>query len=117
MSLKLKKVDTFKTRVHVVLLGTDADRAQEASFVAEFRHIDRDAFDALLANSPSDAEVIDQVLVGVAEVSDDAGNPLPFAEARDAIKADLSYAGATVRTFFETLAGAPAKNSNRSRAR
>lgn len=117
MSLKLKKVATFKTRVYLQLLGTDADRAQEASYVAEFKHLDREQFDALVASSPTDAEVIDQVLVGVAEVTDEAGSPLSIEAARDAIKGDLSYAGATVRTFFEVLAGAAAKNSNRSRGR
>lgn len=117
MSLKLKKVATFRARVNVPLLSGDADRAAEASYVAEFRHLDREQFDALIARRPSDAEVIDAVLVSVAEVSDDAGNPLPFDAARDEIKGELAYAAATVRTFFETLAGAPAKNSNRSGGR
>lgn len=117
MSLKLKKVDTFRARVNLQLLSGDADHAAEASYVAEFRHLDRGQFDALIARSPSDAEVIDEVLVSVSEVTDDAGNPLPFDAARDAIKGDLGYAGATVRTFFEALAGAAPKNSNRSRGR
>lgn len=117
MSLKLKKVDTFKARVHLQLLSGDADRAQEASFVAEFKHLDREQFDALIARSPTDAEVIDEVLVGVAEVTDENGAALPLETARQAIKGDLSYAGATVRTFFEALAGAAAKNSKGSRGR
>lgn len=115
MSLKLKKIDTFKARVNLVLLTGDADRTQEASFVAEFKHLNRTAFDALIARKPSDAEVIDEVLVGVGEVTNDDGTAMAFEAAREAIKGELAYAGATVRTFFEALGGTAAKNSNRSR--
>lgn len=115
MTLKLKKVDTFKARVHLQLLTGDADREQEASFVAEFKHLNRDQFDTLMANKPSDAEFLDQVLVGVSEVADEAGNPVSFEAAKEFIKADLGYCGNTVRTFIESLGGAPAKNSKRSR--
>jgi len=115
MSLKLKKIDTFKARVYVTLLTSDADRNQDASFVAEYKHLNRTQFDELVARKPSDAEVLDEVLVGVAEVTNGDGSPMAFAEAREAIKGELAYAGATVRTFFETLGGAGAKNSSRSR--
>ena len=117
MSLKLKKVESFKARVNVQVLTGDADRTQDASFVAEFKHLNREQFDALMAKSPTDAEFLDEVLIGVAEVSNEDGSAMAFAEARDAIKSDLGYSGATVRTFIETLGGAAAKNSNRSRAR
>lgn len=115
MSLKLKKVDTFKARVHVTLLTGDADRSQEASFIAEFKHLNRTQFDELVARKPSDAEVLDEVLVGVGEVTNGDGSPMAFAEAREAIKGELAYAGATVRTFFEALGGTAPKNSARSR--
>lgn len=115
MSLKLKKIDTFKARVHLTMLTNDADRNQDASFVAEFKHLNRTQFDELVARKPSDAEVLDEVLVGVAEVSNDDGSAMAFEAAREAIKGELAYAGATVRTFFEALGGTAAKNSNRSR--
>lgn len=117
MSLKLKMTESFKARVSVPVLSDDADREQEASFVAEFKHLDRAQFDALMAKSPSDAEFIDEVLIGVAEVANGDGSPIGFAEAKEAIKNDLAYSGATVRAFMEKLSGAAAKNSNRSRAR
>lgn len=116
MSLKLKKVESFKARVNVQVLTGDADRAQDASFVAEFKHLDRAQFDALMARAPTDSEFLDEVLIGVAEVTSEDGSPMTFDAARDAIKSDLGYSGATVRTFIETLGGAAAKNSNRSRA-
>ncbi|MGN6229184.1 MAG: hypothetical protein ACTHNM_17295 [Dyella sp.] len=115
MTLKLKKVETFKARVHLALLTGDADREQEASFVAEFKYLNRDQFDKLMANKPSDPEFVDDVLVGVSEVANDAGEPVSFEVAKAFIMADMGYCGSTVRTYIEYLGGAPAKNSKRSR--
>jgi hypothetical protein len=117
MSLKLKKVDTFSTRVNVQLATEDPDRTQDVSFVAKFKHLDRKAFDALMESEPSDTEFLDQVLVGAAEISDESGAPVAFETAREAIASDLALAGATVRAFVEALGGAREKNSSRSRAR
>lgn len=117
MSLKLKKVSTFKSRVTVQQPGDNPERPSEATFVAEFKYLDRDAFDALMASSPSDAEFLDTVLVGATEISDESGAPAPFEAAKAAIAGDLSLSAATVRAFMEAISGAREKNSLRSRAR
>jgi hypothetical protein len=115
MSLKLNKVETFKARVHVTLLTGDADRTQEASFVAEFKHLDGAQFQELRSRGLTDALFLDEVLVGVSEVADGNGAAMTFEAAREAIRSDLNYCGATVKTYIETLAGVAGKNSNRSR--
>jgi len=115
MSTKLKKINSFKSRVHFLRPTDDPDRDQEASFVAEFHYMDAPTFDAMLAGSPKDAEVLDRVLIGVTEYGDENGNALSFEAAKEAIEKDISQRSATVRTFIERLSGTAAKNSNRSR--
>lgn len=117
MSLKLKKVDSFKTRVVVQQPGANPDKPDEATFIAEFKHIDSDAFDALMERQPKDSEFIDEMLVGVSEIQDEAGQGVPFEAAKAAIKGDLALRGATVRACIEALGGAREKNSLRSRGR
>lgn len=113
MSLKLKKVNTFKVPVTVLQPGSD----QEESFTAECKYLDRDAFDALMASQPTDPEFLDEVLVNTTGIQDESKTPVSFDVAKAAIAADMSLSAAVVRAYIETLGGIRAKNSPRSRAR
>ncbi|MEW5833656.1 MAG: hypothetical protein AB1832_01210 [Pseudomonadota bacterium] len=115
MTLKLQKINTFKARVAVALLTSDPDRSQEASFVAEFKHLSTEEFQGLMNAGKTDAQFLDEVLVGVEEVAGASGESVAFEDAKRAIQNDLNYCAAAVRTFIEKLSGAAGKNSNRSR--
>lgn len=117
MSLKLKKIDTFKARVTVQQPSDNPDKPNEATFVAEFKYIDSDAFDALMEREPTDKEFIDEMLVGVSEIQDETGAGVPFEAAKSAIKADMALRSATAMQCIERLSGAREKNLRRSRAR
>lgn len=117
MSLKLKKVNSFRSRVNVMRATDDADRMQEVSFVAEFKYLGRQAVDDLLESQPTDAEFLDEVLLGLEEVADESGQPVAFDVAKSAIQDDLGLSAATVKQFMKGLGGEKEKNSRRSRGR
>lgn len=112
MSLQLKKVDTFKTRVDVVFPD-----GSKGDYTAEFHYFNRPQLDELMAEGLADRDFVERVLVNVTGIMDDAKQAVPFATVLPVVQDDLALSSATIRTFWQALGGAPAKNSPTSRAR
>lgn len=112
MSLQLKKVETFKTRVDVVFPD-----GSKGDYQGEFKYYTRPQLDELMAESLPDRDFVERVLVNVTGIVDDDKQPVPFTVVLPSIQDDLALSSATIRSFWQALGGAPAKNSPTSRGR
>jgi hypothetical protein len=117
MSLKFVRTETFKVTVDVCLPSADPAKPMEGSFVATFRHYNRSAFDALIAEELADREFLDRVLVAVDGIGDENGEPFPAETQRMFVLDELAFGAAAIKAFVGSLAGAQAKNSKASRGR
>ena len=114
---KLKKVDTFKTRVNVNRATDNPEKPEAGSFIAEFRSLSRSQLSDLRESVSSDADIVDHVLVDVEGVGDADGEPMAFELVKAAILDDIALSAAVVRAYLTAVAGAPEKNARPSRGR
>lgn len=121
---------TFTVPVHVMMLNGDGKK-KKVIFKAKFRLLPREELDELNqkiaisnramkaakeagepwdANSPdrfTDADVIDQVMIGWEDVADENNAPIPFGpEALEALLDIHPVRPTIVTTFFNTVYGA-----------
>ena len=92
----------------------DAGKREPIAFVAQFRFVPQSRLDGLVAriraaadstSAITDAELIDEVLIGWEGVRDASGEPLPFTPATLAAALDVpGVRTALVRAWFASLA-------------
>lgn len=106
--------DTFLVPVRVEVLDEKGLKKVHV-FKAEFKRLDQDQLDAmnerLAQNAMTDQQVIDEVMVGWADVTDMNKQPLPFTP--DNLAALLRVNPTRfciVKTYFETVNAGARKN-------
>lgn len=109
-------VRTFTADVKFKTINADGSY-KPASYKAIFKYLDLPAYQDLVRRTGADgvdgdALVIEEVFVGWAEgVVDEQGQALEYStETRDALMAEMGCRPATVKAFFDKLAGARTGN-------
>jgi hypothetical protein len=107
---------TFKAKVTVVIPGNSDDGAPEThTFVAEFKRLPKDEYDAVIASltsrSRKSEDVLAEHLVGWSGLPDLAGNDVPFSlEHRDALLQIPQIPPRLADAFVQNNSGAEIKN-------
>jgi hypothetical protein len=107
---------TFKAKVTAVIPGNSDDGAPEThTFVAEFKRLPKDEYDALIASLASGSrksnDVLAEHLVGWSGLLDLAGNEVPFSpENRDALLLIPQIPTHLAEVFVQNNSGAEIKN-------
>ena len=113
MAFKLKQSDTYKWDVSVDI-PVDG-RHERSSFTGEFKRIPqsriREVGKEIENGTITDAELVEEVLVGWDGVDDMEGNPVKFSRTTLRQLVDVPMVATCVATaYFESIAGSKRKN-------
>ena len=110
---KVQKNNTVKRRVEVIF-PADGDGYESAGeFTAELRLLSEDRMEEL-ADAPF-VELVEEALVGVADVGDADGNPLPADQAMEAVMNPPQAVSAIAKQIYEMHRGRPFAGADGSR--
>ena len=114
MALNFRRTETFATTVHVEMPSDDEKKPLKGSFVAKFRHLNREQIKTLQEDLKdgrlTDESFLDEYLVGVSGIGDADGKALGEKDQRALVYTEPAITLATVRAFFSAITGAAAKN-------
>lgn len=114
MALNFKRTETFATTVHVEMPSDDEKKPLKGSFVAKFKHLNREQIKTLQEDLKdgrlTDELFLDAYLVGVSGIGDADGKALAEVDQRSIVYTEPAVTLATVRAFFSAITGAAAKN-------
>jgi len=107
---KIALSDTYTWPV-TVDLAEDGGKRHKATFDAEFKRVSQERVDQLVTEPPGDKALADEVMVGWSGVYDANDQELPYSEENRAKLLSITgVRAAIVRSFFDSLSGAPRKN-------
>lgn len=119
MAYKLIKTALISFSVTVNIATEKAGVSRQETFGVEADKLKQSELKALLDEiqdgDASNADIIDRHFRKFTDVLDEAGNPVDFDVAREAIKEDIAASNEAVAAYVRALHGAKAKNSKRSR--
>jgi hypothetical protein len=114
MALNFRRTETFACTVNVEMPSDDEKKPLKGSFVAKFKHLNRQQMAALQEDLKdgrlTDELFLDGYLVGVSGIGDADGKPMAEADQRAIVYTEPAVTLATVRAFFSAITGAGAKN-------
>lgn len=114
MAFVLKQSDTYSWPV-TVEIPIDGGRFDRQTFDAEFKRLPQARNNAIIAaakaETTTDLEVAEEVLVGWKGISDDNGEDIPYSETAKAQLLDVpGVSAALVEGYINSLLGAKRKN-------
>lgn len=115
MPLKLDQSTSYRWTVPVEMVD-ESGKMLTGEFTAIFKRLKQSEIDGLIKpdgqQTLSDGDFIRKVLVGWDGVTGADGNPLPFNDTAVELFLDTHpYRQMTIRAWFQSVAGAPRKNS------
>lgn len=109
--IKITKSRSFKLTVPVKIEDPETpDKSQDATFVAEFKSLQRKDIEALQAKTLDDRQFTERVLVSVSGIGGEDGQPFPPDEQRSLVIEDLGLCRAALKAFNDHYAGAKSGN-------
>lgn len=112
--MKFVKVGTFKTTITPNMPG-QADNG--GAFEVELRYYEQPDYMDLTSRRLDDRAFVDEVLVGVSGITDEAGQQYPPELQRQIVLNNMPIIKAVGEKFLASHTGAAEKNSNPSRGR
>lgn len=114
MAFVLKQSDSYVWPV-TVEIAIDGGRFDRQTFDAEFKRLPQARNNAIIAaaraETTTDLEVAEEVLVGWKGITDDAGKDVPYSETAKAQLLDVpGVSAAVVEGYINSLLGAKRKN-------
>lgn len=120
MAFKIDLSETYSYPIKVEIVG-DKGRTKAVTFTADFKRLSQSEVEQLGKDVTSqdgepaklkDEDLIDEVMVGWSDISDDKDQPLDFdnAKHRSAVLDIYGVKSALVMGFFESISGAKRKN-------
>lgn len=123
---KIVTTDRFKHRINLSIPSDNPDKPHTGQFIGTFKRLSKAQLEAINKRDDNDDEAVadakkrdflDDVLLEVEGVVDDAGNPISSADAVALVKSDLAISSQTVQQYIDASLGVGAKNSVKSRGR
>ena len=109
--ITIKKARSFKLTVPVKIEDPETpDKAQDATFVAEFKSLQRRDIEDLQAKKLDDRQFCERVLLGVSGIGGEDGEPYPANEQRALVIEDLGLCRAALKAFNDHYSTAKAGN-------
>lgn len=119
MSFVIKKTNTFKEKINLMLPTDKPGVSEKADFIAEFKVITLDQLETIQDENTENFNrvLLDEVLVSVNGIMDESGNEISGDDALDMVKnhiqACMAAASKYVEVQMSTKNGARRKNSRR----
>lgn len=106
---KYRRPETVHAKVDVSLPSGEAGSSMDGSFIAEYRYVSRAQLDELQRQYHRDAQLLDQVLVGISGIGDGSAE-YPAEHQRELVLADVAMTAAALIRFNDVLLGGASKN-------
>jgi hypothetical protein len=112
MAYRVTKKPTFTIRVTVVEPGdTDSGAVETSEFTARFKRVTGEELHALRTSGRSDKDLMQEVLVGWSDLTDDSGAQVPFSVEFCETLLSIPHAlRGVVHAFMAGASGAGLKN-------